>query len=51
MFAACADPAGVTELRLGALERVGLLLAGWRDTQARLADTERRMVTVAASSA
>ena len=46
VFAACADPAGVTELRHGALERVALLLADWRDTQARLADTERRMVTV-----
>jgi Transposase IS116/IS110/IS902 family len=46
VFAACADPAGVTELRHGALERVALLLADWRNTQARLADTEQRMVTV-----
>ena len=46
VFAACADPAGVTELRHGALERVTLLLADWRDTQARLADAEQRMVTV-----
>ena len=46
VFAACADPAGVIELRHGALERTGMLLADWRDTQARLADTERRMVTV-----
>lgn len=46
VFAACADPAGVTELRHGALERVGLLLADWRDTQARLADTDQRMLTV-----
>jgi transposase len=46
VFAACADPAGVTELRHGALERVALLLADWRDTQARLADAEQRMVTV-----
>jgi transposase len=46
VFTACADPAGVTELRHGVLERVGLLLADWRDTQARLADTEQRMVTV-----
>jgi transposase len=46
VFTACADPAGVIELRHGALERVGLLLADWRDTQARLADTEQRMVTV-----
>jgi transposase len=46
VFAACADPAGVTELRHGALERVALLLADRRDTQARLADTEQRMLTV-----
>src|SRR5436189_85760 len=46
VFTACADPAGVAALRLGALERVALLLADWRDTQARLADTEQRMVTV-----
>ena len=46
VFAACADPAGVTGLRHGALERVALLLAGWRETRARLADTEQRMVTV-----
>lgn len=46
VFAACADPTRVTELRHGALERVGLLLADWRDTQARLADTEQRMLTV-----
>jgi transposase len=46
VFAACADQAGVTEMRHGALERVGLLLADWRDTRARLADTEQRMVTV-----
>jgi transposase len=36
----------VTELRHGALERAGLLLADWRDTRARLAGTEQRMVTV-----
>lgn len=30
VFAACAGPAGVTELRHGALERAGLLVAGWR---------------------
>jgi transposase len=46
VFAACADPAGVSELRHGALERAGLLLADWRDTQARLADAEQRMLTV-----
>ena len=46
VFAACADPAGVTALRRGALERVALLLADWRDTRARLADTEQRMTAV-----
>jgi len=46
VFAACADPAGVTVLRHGALERVALLLADWRDTRDRLADTEQRMVLV-----
>jgi transposase len=46
VFAACASPAGVTTMRRGALERVALLLADWRDTRARLADTESRMVTV-----
>ena len=46
VLAACADPAGVTEMRHGALERVLLLLADWRDTRARLADTEQRMVAV-----
>jgi transposase len=46
VFAACDDPAGVTGLRLGALERVQLLLGDWRDTRARLADAEQRMVAV-----
>lgn len=46
VFAACAHPAGVTEMRHDALGRVGLLLADWRDNQARLADTEQRMLTV-----
>jgi transposase len=45
-FAACADVAGVTALRRGALERAALLLAERRDTQPRLADTEQRLVTV-----
>ena len=48
IFDACADPAGVATLRHGALERVAMLLADWRDTQARLSDTEQRMVTVLA---
>jgi transposase len=46
VFAACADPAGVMTMRRGALERVALLLADWRDTRDRLADTEQRMVIV-----
>jgi transposase len=46
VFAACASPAGVTAMRRGALERVALLLADWRHTRARLAETEQRMVTV-----
>jgi hypothetical protein len=35
VFDACADPAGVTALRRGTLERVALLLGDWRHTQAR----------------
>jgi transposase len=46
VFGACADPAGVPALRRGALERVALLLADWRDTPAHLADTETRMIAV-----
>lgn len=46
VFTACADTAGVTALRHGALERVALLLADWRDTHDRLAQAEQRMVTV-----
>jgi transposase len=46
VFAALADPAGVTAHRPGALERVHLALGDWRDTRARLADAEARMVTV-----
>jgi transposase len=46
VFTACADTAGVTALRRGALERVALLLTDWRDTRDRLADTENRMVAV-----
>jgi len=46
VFAALADPAGVTAHRPGALERAHLALGDWRDTRARLADTEARMCTV-----
>jgi transposase len=46
VFAALADPAGVTAHRPGALERAHLALGDWRDTRARLADTETRMRAV-----
>src|SRR5690242_16598918 len=42
VFAALAGPAGVTAHRPGALERAHLAPVGWRDTCARLADTETR---------
>ncbi len=46
VFAALAGPAGVTAHRPGALERAHLALGDWRDTRARLADTEARMCAV-----
>jgi transposase len=46
LFAALTDPAGVISHRPGALERVGLLLSDWSQTQRRLRDTETRMTTV-----
>ena len=46
VFAALADPAGVTAHRPGALERVHLAMCDWQDTRARLADAEARMVAV-----
>ena len=46
LFTALDDPAGVIAHRRGALERVQLLLADWRDTQRKLADTEQRMTGV-----
>jgi transposase len=46
LFAALADPAGVLAHRLGALERVQLLLADWREAQRRLDETEARMTAV-----
>ena len=46
VFAALADPAGVTAHRPGALERAHLALGDWRDIRARLAGTETRMCTV-----
>jgi transposase len=46
LFAALDDPTGVTAHRLGGLERVAFLLADWRHTKLRLADTEARMTGV-----
>jgi transposase len=46
VFAALADPAGVTAHRPGALERAHLALGDWRDTRARLTGTEARMCAV-----
>ena len=46
VFAALSDPAGVVAHRPGALERAHLALGDWRDTRARLADTEARMAAV-----
>jgi transposase len=46
VFAALTDPEGVIAHRPGALERAGLALGDWRDTRARLAQTEARMVDV-----
>lgn len=46
LFAAVADPTGVTAHRTGALERVQLLLIDWLHAHERLADTETRMVAV-----
>jgi hypothetical protein len=46
LYQALGDPAGVLAHRLGALERVKLLLADWTHTQHKLVDTEQRMVAV-----
>jgi transposase len=46
LFAALADPAGVTAHRPGALERVRFLLQDWQQAADRLADVETRMVGV-----
>ena len=46
VFAALRDPAGVMAHRPGALERAHLALGDWRDTCARLAGAEARMVAV-----
>jgi transposase len=46
LFAALDDPTGVTAHRLGALERVQLLLEDWRHMSRRVADTEQRRTAV-----
>jgi len=46
LFAALADPTGVTAHRSGALERVGFLLQDWQAAAVKLADTETRMTGV-----
>ncbi len=46
VFAALADPAGVTAHRPGALERAHLVMGDWQDTRERLADAEARMAAV-----
>ncbi|NMM24553.1 MAG: IS110 family transposase, partial [Phycicoccus sp.] len=46
LFAAATDPRGVTTHRLGALERVQLLLDDFRDTGRRQGEAEARMVEV-----
>lgn len=46
LFTALADPTGVLAHRLGALERVQLLLEDWADTRRKLVETETRMTAV-----
>jgi transposase len=46
MFAALADPTGVGEHRVAALERVAFLLRDWQHAADQLADTEIRMTGV-----
>jgi transposase len=46
VFAALADPAGVTAHRRGALERVQLLLEDWQLTGERIGQAEQRMTAV-----
>jgi transposase len=46
VYAAAADPSGVSAHRPGALERAGLALDDWHDTLERLATTEARMAAV-----
>jgi transposase len=46
LFTALSDPAGVIAHRIGALERVQLLLEDWQLTKTRLTQTEGRMTAV-----
>jgi transposase len=46
VFTALADRTGVTVQRRGILERVGLVLADWRDLRLRITDAEVRMVGI-----
>jgi transposase len=46
LWDALADAGGVAAQRPGALERLHLLAEDWRELRLRLADTEKRMVTV-----
>ena len=46
LFTALVDPTGVLAHRLGALERVQLLLEDWSDTRRKLVETETRMTAV-----
>ena len=46
LFVALGDSAGVLAHRRGGLERIALVLEDWEIDQQRLAETERRMVSV-----
>jgi transposase len=46
VYDALADDTGVPTQRHGALERIGLLVADWRDTRHLIAEVEARMVAV-----
>jgi transposase len=46
VYAALADPAGVSAQRPGALRRATWVLADWKATKARLAEVENRMLEI-----
>jgi len=46
LFAALADPTGVTAHRRGALERIAFMLRDWHSAADKLTDTETRMTKV-----